>query len=131
MRALLIALLWLAVATGCAHRKHLDTYSSIQSPVPLNQAALNQRGPDNGTPRLIVTPENQLIGRVAMVNSADRFVVINFPLGRMPLVDQHLNLYRRGLKVGEVKITGPQQDDNIVGDLVSGDSEPGDEARAQ
>jgi hypothetical protein len=49
----------------------------------------------------------------------------------MPLVDQHLNLYRRGLKVGEVKITGPQQDDNIVGDLVSGDSEPGDEARAQ
>ena len=66
-----------------------------------------------------------------MVNSAGRFVVINFPLGRMPLLDQHLNLYRRGLKVGEVKITGPQQDDNIVGDLVSGEAETGDEARGQ
>ncbi len=57
--------------------------------------------------------------------------MINFPIGRMPLIGQHLNIYRRGLKVGEATIVGPQQDDNIVGDLVSGESEIGDEARAQ
>jgi len=40
-----------------------------------------------------------------------------------------MNLYRGGLKVGEVKITGPQDDDNIVADLLTGDSEVGDQAR--
>ena len=56
---------------------------------------------------MIVTPENALVGKVALVNPTGRFVVLNFPLGKMAAVDQHLNLYRRGLKVGEVKVTGP------------------------
>jgi len=126
-----LPLMLVALVVGCAHRKpQHDDFSNGQSPA-LNQSALNQGGSGNPNSGLIVTPENQLIGKVAMVNSAGRFIVINFPLGRMPLIGQHLNLYRRGLKVGEVAITGPQQDDNIVGDLVSGESESGDEARAQ
>ena len=64
-----------------------------------------------------------------MINLTERFVVLNFPLGRMPAIDQRLNLYRRGVKVGEVKITGPQQDDNVVADLLVGDGAVGDEAR--
>jgi hypothetical protein len=40
-----------------------------------------------------------------------------------------LNVYRHGLKVGEVKITGPQQEDNTVGDIASGEVEVGDELR--
>ena len=35
-------------------------------------------------------------------------------------MDQILFLYRDGLKVGEVKITGPQRDNDIVADLVTG-----------
>jgi hypothetical protein len=80
---------------------------------------------------LIVTPENALVGKVALVNSAARFVVLNFPLGKMAAAEQRLNLYRRGLKVGEVKVTGPAREDNIVADLVAGEAEVGDEARSQ
>ena len=80
---------------------------------------------------LIVTPENALVGKVALVNTAARFVVLNFPLGKMAAVGQSLDLYRRGLKVGEVKVTGPQRDDNVVADLVTGEAEAGDEARSQ
>ena len=71
------------------------------------------------------------MGKVALVNGMARFVVLNFPLGKMASVDQRLNLYRRGLKVGEVKVTGPQRGDNIVADLVVGEAEIGDEARNQ
>ena len=78
---------------------------------------------------MIVTPESALVGKVATVNQPGKFVVLNFPIGHLPVVQQHLNVYRQGLKVGELKVTGPQLDDNIVADLVAGESEPGDEVR--
>ena len=86
---------------------------------------------ESGKKKLIVTQENSLIGKVALVNLTARFVVLNFPVGRLPLIDQRLNLYRGGLKVGEVKVTGPQYDDNVVADLVAGESEVGDQVRDQ
>jgi hypothetical protein len=33
------------------------------------------------------------------------------------------------LKVGEVRVSGPQRDDNIVADLVTGTAAAGDEVR--
>jgi len=78
---------------------------------------------------MIVTPENVLFGKVASVNQTGKFVVLTFPIGHLPVLQQHLNVYRQGLKVGELKVTGPQLDDNIVADLVAGESEPGDEVR--
>ena len=62
---------------------------------------------------------------------AGRFVVLNFPVGQMPKMDQTLFLYRAGLKVAEVKVTGPQSDNNTVADLVTGDAQTGDEVRDQ
>jgi hypothetical protein len=79
----------------------------------------------------VVRPSNELAGKVVSFNSIGRFVVLNFPLTRMPAMDQKMFLYRDGLKVGEVKITGPQKDDNIVADLVNGDAKSGDEVRAR
>jgi hypothetical protein len=35
------------------------------------------------------------------------------------------------LKVAEIKVTGPQRDNNTVADLVSGDAQVGDEVRDQ
>jgi len=78
---------------------------------------------------LIVTPDKVLVGKIVTVNAAARFVVLNFPVGRLPQLDQQLNVYRLGLKVGEVKVTGPQRDDNIVGDVTAGDVAVGDEVR--
>ena len=80
---------------------------------------------------LSVTPETGLVGKVAIVNTTGRFVVLNFPLAKVPAVGQTLNLYRGGLKVGEVRISGPQRDENIVADLVAGDAVVGDDARSQ
>jgi hypothetical protein len=77
----------------------------------------------------IVTPDSSLAGRVVSYNSTGRFVVLNFPSRQMPNMDQRLFLYRAGLKVAEVKVTGPQNDDNIVADLASGDAKIGDEVR--
>ena len=79
--------------------------------------------------KLIVTPDKTLVGKVAWVNNGGRFVVLNFPLGQLPAPEQRLSLYRGGLKVGEVKVTGLQNDDNFVADILTGDSQVGDEAR--
>jgi hypothetical protein len=79
----------------------------------------------------IVTPDNSLAGKVVSYNDVGRFVVLNFPAGRMPKMEQHLFLYRAGLKVAEVVVTGPQSDDNTVADLASGDAQTGDDVRDQ
>lgn len=79
----------------------------------------------------IVTQDNSLAAKVASYNSTGRFVVLSFPVGRMPRMDQTFFLYRAGLKIGEVKITGPQRDNNIAADLVTGEAQTGDEAREQ
>ena len=76
-----------------------------------------------------VTPEEGLHGRVASVNAGLRFVVLTFPIGAVPPIDDHLNVYRNGNKVAELKVTGPQRDDNTVADIVSGDAVAGDEVR--
>ena len=77
----------------------------------------------------VVKPSDALTGKLVTFNVVGRFAVLNFPVNRMPAIGQTLFLYRDGLKVGEVKITGPQKDDNIVADLVTGEGKPGDEVR--
>jgi hypothetical protein len=81
--------------------------------------------------KLIMTPDLVLVGKVSKVNQEGRFVVMTFPIGHLPILDQRLNLYRRGLKVGEIKVTGPQLDDSVIGDIAIGEAQPGDEVRAQ
>jgi hypothetical protein len=80
----------------------------------------------------IVTPDTSLAARVISYNEAGRFVVLSFPIRQMPNADQIFFLYRGGLKTGEVKITGPQDDNNnIVADVVAGGAQAGDEVRDQ
>ncbi len=107
----------LLVVSGCAGKKS-PARGGFATGLPTNQ-------------KVIVTPDDSLVGKVAMVNQGFRFVVLNFPVGHLPAPEQHLNLYRRGIKVGEVKVTHQQYDDNVVADLSTGDAEVGDEARKQ
>ena len=79
----------------------------------------------------IVTPDNSLVAKVLSVNAVGRFVVLNFPEGRVPKLEQHLFLYRGGLKTAEVKVVGPQQETSIVADIISGEAQPGDTVRDQ
>ena len=122
-----VTLVFALAVWGCAGKRGADQPATAQpragAPVaPVGATATNQT--------LIVTPESALVGKVALVNTVGRFVTLRFPLGRMPVLEQRLNLYRRGLKVGEVKVTGPQREDKIVADLVAGEAEVGDEARS-
>ena len=117
MKTLLPLALWLLagmLATGCTFHRANKTPASAPR-----------------TSQTVVTLDNSLTARVAAYNAAGRFVVLNFPVGQMPKLDQTLFLYRDGLKIAEVKVCGPQRDDNIVADLVSGDAEVGDEVRDQ
>jgi hypothetical protein len=87
--------------------------------------------PATAAPAPIVTPDYSLAAKVVSVNIVGRFVVLSFPASQMPKMDQTLFIYRAGLKTAEVRITGPQQDSNIVADLVSGDAQVGDTVRDQ
>jgi len=99
---------------GCAGRK------------PAAPAA-NQGSADVRNQNLIVTPANALQGKVLKVNPGARFVVLNFPIGKLPNLGERLSIYRHNLKVGEVKITGPQREDNIVADISNGEAQVGDD----
>lgn len=120
-----VVALCLACAAGVLGCGHQNTAASKPARVPgeTNYYASSS----NHT--LIVTPDRALIGKIVTVNAAARFVVLNFPVGHLPQLEQQLNVYRLGLKVGEIKVTGPQRDDNIVGDVTAGDVAVGDEVR--
>jgi hypothetical protein len=77
----------------------------------------------------MVVPATPLGGKIARVNANGRFVVVVFPIGHLPRMEQRLGVYRDGLKVGEIKITGPQLDDSVVADITEGDVHEGDAIR--
>ena len=85
--------------------------------------------PSAKKPELIVTPERALSGKVVTYNDAGRFVVLDFPGGKLPATYQRMFLYRAGLKVGEVKINDWQRNHYIVADLTTGEAQSGDEVR--
>jgi hypothetical protein len=120
-RALLAGVL---ILSGCASRK-----LPAGPPASASGAGMERTNAAGSDPRLIVTTREGLDGKVAWVNSNLQFVVITFPVGQMPAMDQRLAVYRRGLKVGEVAITGPHRDDSIVGDIVAGEAAAGDAIR--
>ena len=111
----IFALLIAVSLTGCAWMKHKP---AAAKPAPVAR-------------QTIVTPDDSLAAKVVRVNTVAQFVVLNFPEGRMPKLEQHLFLYRGGLKAAEVKISGQPSETLIVADLVSGDAQVGDTVRDQ
>ncbi len=126
MRVLAVLLLFGGFATcGCArHKAGVLASGGTSGSGAFAESVAVQRNQ-----KLIVTPENGLVGKVASINTVARFVVLNFPIGHLPAMDQRFNVYRLGLKIGEVKVTGPQLEDNVVADLLTGDAQVGDEVR--
>ena len=125
MRFLLVMVAMLLVlGTGCVADKSAGakTQGKFSDPPNANSGK-------SANSKLIVTPETALAGKVVRVVASGRFAVLNFPIGRMPLIDQRAEVFRQGLKVGELKITGPQLDDNIVADIVTGEVQSGDQVR--
>ena len=122
--ALVCAMLALALV-GCTTAKQSD-----------NQAMTYPNGPGSPNPgskppAVIVTPSNANVGRITSVNPGARFAVITFALGNVPAANRRLNVYRAGLKVGEIKITGPARDNNTVGDIIAGECQVNDEVKEE
>ncbi len=101
---------WLVM--GCAHK----------SPPARSAAAAKPTPP-------VITPDLRPLGQVATVNMQGRFVVLTFESGPIPVIGEQLGLYRGGVKVGEVRITGPQKENNIVADIVAGEPREHDEVK--
>ena len=114
----------LLIVSGCAREKIPSPASSRAS-----AAGAGATNAPSTSRNVIVTPEHGLDGTVTWVNANLRFVVVTFPVGQMPALEQRLSVYRRELKVGEVKITGPQRGDNIVADITTGEAGAGDSIR--
>ena len=74
---------------------------------------------------------NAVVGKITSVNPGARFAVITFALGNVPGANRRLNIYRAGLKVGEIKITGPARDNNTVGDIIAGECQVNDEVKEE
>jgi hypothetical protein len=121
MRVIFVLVFLLAIGCGACARKS-PNWPTGGDPKPAKAGTKTDSG-------LSLVPQSLLVGKVVKVNSTARFVVINFPLGRMPAIGQGLSVYRTGLKQGELRITGPQLDDNIIADLSAGDARPGDDVR--
>jgi hypothetical protein len=110
--------------SGCVRDQKSSVFDNPASPYgPVNNPSSI---PGHGG---IVTADQVLEGEVASVNSNLRFAVVTFPPGRTPAIGQRMNITRQGLKVGEIKITGPERDDSTVGDIIAGEAERGDVVR--
>ena len=111
MRILAGLLCGVWLAAGCAQQP---------SPAPFS---------GNQIQKPIITPDLRPVGLVEMVNNQGRFVVISFVGSRVPLPERRLNVFRNGLKVGEIKVTGPSRENNTVADILTGDLQFHDEVR--
>jgi hypothetical protein len=119
MRCIVCLLLGGLFVAGCAGSKATSGSSAGNSPATTQS---------NG--KVIITPDNSPQGKVVQVNNDARFAVLKFPIGTVPPIGKNLNVYRQGLKVGELKVTGPQAEVNTVADITTGDVRSGDEVRS-
>lgn len=78
-----------------------------------------------------VRPVYPVGGRIALVNEKARFVIIDFTNSRPPELEQKLAIYRAGLKVAEVKVSGPFRNTTVAADVTAGDVRYGDEVKSE
>jgi hypothetical protein len=117
-----------AILVACSTKRPAPDVAVTATPAPANpRFAPAPVVTNNSAP--IVTPGGAIRGQVASVNASGRFVVLSYPIGGLPSVEKRLNVYHNGLKVAELKVTGPQRDNNIVADIVAGQCGPGDQVR--
>jgi hypothetical protein len=118
IRSLFAVALVVAALFGCASNK---------TPAP---TAPKRTSASTKAPPPTVRPVYPVSGRVALVNDQARFIIIDFSTGRPPELGQKLSLYRAGLKVAEVKVSGPFRNTTVAADLTAGEAKYGDEVKS-
>ena len=92
--------------------------------------ACSATGPGNrgqpSRPGLVV--DERFRGRIATLNPAGQFVVVDFNVGAIPPLRSRLNVYRDDTIVGVGQLTGPARDNLVAADILSGEVAVGDAA---
>lgn len=131
MRSLVLILLAALALTGCRSARPGASPEPVdgkkKSPRP---AQGSTRGPRAVDAPIQVTPVMEGVTRIVFVNSALRYVVIDFFLNPLPQVDQRMSAYRGGLKVAELKISRESTGSHVAADILAGEVQVGDEVRA-
>ena len=122
----LALLLAIPALIGCSAKRPAATSTFGLRHAPPPGAIANRT---NATPITVTPAPGAAYGKIAHVNPAARFVVLTYPLGKLPPIEKRLSVYRNGMKVAELKVTGPARDQNTVADITAGEVQPGDEAR--
>jgi hypothetical protein len=107
--------------SGCFWRKKAETEKA--------PSAFTVR--PGGETNAVMTRATSPVGRIASVNAQAKFAVISFPIGQLPANETKFAIFHGGAKVGEIRITGPAQENFTVGDIMAGAAQEGDEVRAE
>lgn len=121
------------LAAGCETRPEPDFLREVKK-APARPAARTKSKPATVPklpPRPVVTSLDAPLGVVMFANPGLRFAVVDFGLGPVPADGERFGVYRDKQKVGELKINGPREETNIVGDITAGEARPGDEVRQE
>jgi hypothetical protein len=126
MRFIVLSASLLALLLGCGKTATPSAKDSFQTAPGKTGTAQN-----DSAPRPLVTPSNDAIGKVVSVNQKARYAVLSYAIGSVPSVDSRLYAYRNGLKVGELRVSGPQRENNTIADLLTGECQAGDEVKGE
>ena len=108
-------------AAGCAGPTPAAPKSKSAAPVATRPTA---------PPVPVIEPVQAFSGRVVLVNGPLKYVVVEGVLGRLPPVEQTLNIYRDGQKVGVAVVSGQSRGANFAADLSEGEARVGDTVRS-
>lgn len=126
MRLAIFILLSALIFTGCAQPRPTGGKNTSTAKASPAQALLVESTNASG---VIVTPGTATNGKIMLVNASSGYVVVSYPLGQLPAADSRLQVYRKGLKVGEIKVDGRQRDNNLIADVLTGECQVGDEVK--
>ena len=120
MKRFVCVLLAGLLAAGCAGPR--EKRAKVQPKPPSDSAK-------TGDDKARNTPQVSEIGKVIQLYPSGHFVMLSFPIGTVPPIGQHMVIYRQGQKVGEVRVSAPQDEISTAADIMSGDAQVGDEVR--
>jgi len=124
MRRLLLTRFAVGVAAsllaGCSRSHHSPNPSAPVTPA---------KSP--ATTAEIITPADTVDALVLSVNPTSQYVVLNFPDGHPLPPGRLLGVYHEGLRTAEVRVSGPQSDNNTVADILKGKVHRGDTAHTE
>ena len=117
-----LILLCAGLALGCKSTRTAspDDLGSVTESV--RRAAMNKE---------TATPAAQAIGKIALVNTPLRYVILDFGTTRLPRSGTRFAIYRASEKVGQIRTSSEASGTNVAADIILGELQVGDEVRAE